>query len=68
MILKDPVDRLDISILQNNLLNPILRIEDPRTDKRIDFIGGIIGLSELERRVEMRMKVAFSMYLQLSKI
>lgn len=59
---KDPVDRLDVSILQNNLLNPILGIEDPRTDKRIDFIGGIRGLSELERRVEHGMKVAFSMY------
>jgi uncharacterized protein (DUF1015 family) len=59
---KDPVDRLDVSILQNNLLNPILGIEDPRTDKRIDFIGGIRGLSELERRVEHGMKVAFSMH------
>lgn len=58
----DPVDRLDVSILQNNLLNPILGIQDPRTDKRIDFIGGIRGLNELERRVEQGMKVAFSMY------
>jgi len=58
----DPVDRLDVSILQNNLLRPILGIEDPRTDKRIDFIGGIRGLGELERRVEHGMKVAFSMY------
>lgn len=59
---KDPVDRLDVSILQNNLLRPILGIEDPRTDKRIDFIGGIRGLAELERRVKNGMKVAFSMY------
>ena len=58
----DPVDRLDVSILQNNLLRPILGIEDPRTDKRIDFIGGIRGLKELERRVNEGMKVAFSMY------
>lgn len=58
----DPVERLDVSILQNNLLRPILGIEDPRTDKRIDFIGGIRGLKELERRVNDGMKVAFSMY------
>ncbi len=59
---KDPVDRLDVSIMQNNLLQPILGIEDPRTDKRIDFVGGIRGLKELERRVNEDMKVAFSMY------
>ncbi len=59
---EDPVDRLDVSILQNNLLKPILGINDPRTDKRIDFVGGIRGLGELERRVEHGMKVAFSMY------
>lgn len=58
----DPVDRLDVSILQKNLLGPILGIEDPRTDKRIDFVGGIRGLEELERRVEAGMKVAFSMF------
>ncbi len=58
----DPVGRLDVSILQNNLLRPILGIEDPRTDKRIDFIGGIRGLEELERRVNEGMKVAFSMF------
>ncbi|KPU45144.1 hypothetical protein OXPF_12710 [Oxobacter pfennigii] len=57
-----PVDSLDVSILQNNLLNPILGIEDPRTDKRIDFVGGIRGLKELERRVEGGYGVAFSMY------
>jgi len=59
---KDPVDRLDVSILQNNLLRPILGIQDPRTDKRIDFVGGIRGLKELERRVDGGMKVAFSMF------
>lgn len=58
----DPVERLDVSILQNNLLRPVLGIEDPRTDKRIDFIGGIRGLEELERRVKEGMAVAFSMY------
>ncbi|MEA4849215.1 MAG: DUF1015 family protein [Clostridiaceae bacterium] len=59
---KDPVDRLDVSIMQNNLLDPILGIQDPRTDKRIDFVGGIRGLEELEKRVNAGMKVAFSMY------
>lgn len=58
----DPVKRLDVSILQYNLLGPILGIEDPRTDKRIDFVGGIRGLKELERRVEEGMKIAFSMH------
>jgi uncharacterized protein (DUF1015 family) len=58
----DPVDRLDVSILQKNLLNPILGIENPRTDKRVDFVGGIRGLEELERRVSKDMKIAFSMY------
>lgn len=59
---KDPVDGLDVSILQNHLLTPILAIGDPRTDQRIDFIGGIRGLKELERRVEDDMEVAFAMY------
>lgn len=59
---KDPVEGLDVSILQNELLGPILKIGDPRTDKRIDFIGGIRGLPELERRVNTDMKVAFAMY------
>lgn len=58
----DPVARLDVSILQDNLLNPVLGIEDPRTDKRIDFVGGIRGLKELESRVNQGMAVAFSMY------
>lgn len=56
------IDSLDVSILQNNILNPILGIEDPRTDKRIDFIGGIRGLAELERRVNLDMAVAFAVY------
>lgn len=58
----DPVKSLDVSILQNNLLDPILGIKDPRTDKRIDFIGGIRGMEELERRVNTDMRVAFSLY------
>ncbi|MEE1137870.1 MAG: DUF1015 family protein [Acutalibacteraceae bacterium] len=58
----DPVESLDVSILQNNLISPILGIDDPRTDKRIDFVGGIRGLGELERRVKEDMCLAFSMY------
>ena len=59
----DPIGILDVTILQNNLLEPILNIKDQRTDKRIDFIGGIRGLSELEKRVDSDgMKVAFSLY------
>ncbi len=58
----DAVKGLDVSILQDYLLNPILGIEDPKTDKRIDFVGGIRGLKELERRVATDMKLAFSMY------
>lgn len=58
----DPIKSLDVSILQDNLLSPILGIGDPRTDERIDFVGGIRGLSELEKRVHDDMTVAFSMY------
>ena len=58
----DPVDRLDVSILQDNLLRPILGIDDPRKSKRIKFIGGIRGLNELEKRANTDMKVSFSMY------
>ena len=58
---KDVVAQLDVSILQQNLLTPILGIGDPRTDKRIDFVGGIRGLGELERRVNEGMAVAFAM-------
>lgn len=58
----DPVGSLDVSILQNNLISPVLGIHDPRTDKRIDFVGGIRGLGELERRADSDMVLAFSMY------
>lgn len=59
---EDVIQCLDVSILQENLLQPILGIENPRTDKRIDFIGGIRGLKELERRVAHDMAVAFALY------
>lgn len=58
----DPVKGLDVSILQEHLLETVLNIKDPRTDKRIDFVGGIRGLDELERRVSSDMTVAFSMF------
>jgi uncharacterized protein (DUF1015 family) len=58
----DPVEGLDVSILQNKLLTPVLGIGDPRVDKRIDFVGGIRGLQELEKRVASDCKVAFAMY------
>ena len=58
----DPVKGLDVSILQDYLLAPILGITDPRTDSRIEFIGGIRGIKELEWRVSQDMKAAFSMY------
>lgn len=57
-----PVDGLDVAILQNEVLTPILGIIDPKIDNRIDFVGGIRGLSELERRCQLDMKLAFSMY------
>ncbi len=58
-----PVGALDVSILQQNLLGPVLGIKDPRTDKRIDFVGGIRGLKVLERRVDSReAAVAFAMF------
>jgi uncharacterized protein (DUF1015 family) len=61
--ISDSVMQLDVSILQNHVLDPILGIKDPRVDKRIDFVGGIRGLNELERRVNSgEMKIAFSMY------
>lgn len=60
---KDPVARLDVSLLADNLLEPILEIQDPRRDSRIDFVGGIRGLGELERRVDSgEMAVAFSLF------
>src|SRR5690606_23159203 len=58
-----PVSRLDVTILSNNVLEPVLNIHDLRTDKRIDFIGGMRGLNELEKHVDSgEMKVAFSMH------
>ena len=59
----DPVASLDVSLLANNLIEPLLGISDPRTDNRIDFVGGIRGLGELEKRVNSgEMAVAFSLY------
>lgn len=58
----DVIKSLDVSILQDNILGSILGIQDPRTDKRIDFIGGIRGLGELERRTKEDMRVAFALY------
>jgi uncharacterized protein (DUF1015 family) len=59
----DPVGRLDVSVLADNLLAPLLGIDDPRRDSRIDFVGGIRGLQALEQRVDSgEMAVAFSMY------
>ena len=58
----DIVNCLDVSILQNNLLKPILGIDNPRESERIEFIGGIRGLEELENMVNSNFKVAFSMY------
>ena len=58
----DPVKGLDVSILQYNVLEPLFGIEDPKTDKRIDFVGGIRGHKELERRCAADCKMAFAMY------
>lgn len=58
----DPVEGLDVSLLQNLVLEPLLGIEDPKTSDRIDFVGGIRGLKELERRCATDCKVAFAMY------
>ena len=63
LVPEDPVARLDVSLLQDRLLQPLLGIQDPRRDARIDFVGGIRGLSELERRVDSgEMQVAFALY------
>ena len=62
LAIDDPVESLDVSLLQDYLLTPVLGIGDPRTDRRIDFIGGIRGLGELERRCRVDSAVAFSMY------
>ena len=59
---EDAVDGLDVSLLQNHLLGPVLGIQDPKTDKRIDFVGGIRGIEELERRVRTDCRAAFAMY------
>jgi uncharacterized protein (DUF1015 family) len=58
----DPVSRLDVSVLQDKLLAPVLGIHDVRTDKRIDFVGGIRGTNELVKRVDADGGVAFSMF------
>jgi uncharacterized protein (DUF1015 family) len=59
----DPIGRLDVTGLQERLLHPLLGIEDPRTSKRIDFVGGIRGTQELEKRVDSgECAVAFSMF------
>jgi uncharacterized protein (DUF1015 family) len=59
----DPIGVLDVTILQNNVLDRLLSIKDPRTDKRIEFVGGIRGLAELQKRVDSgEMKAAFSLY------
>ncbi len=59
----DPIGVLDVTILQENILNKLLNIGDPRTDNRVDFVGGIRGLTELEKRVnEGEAKVAFSLH------
>ena len=62
LIPKGPVEGLDVSVLQNNVISPIFNITDPRTDRRIDFVGGIRGLGELERRVANDCAIAFSMH------
>jgi uncharacterized protein (DUF1015 family) len=63
LIPDDPVARLDVSLLADNLIEPILGISDPRTDNRIDFVGGIRGLGELEKRVDSgEMAIAFSLF------
>lgn len=59
---KDAVASLDVSVLQNCVLDPVLGIKEPRTDPRIDFIGGIRGLDELERRADSDMKISFALY------
>ncbi len=59
----DPVARLDVSLLQDNLIEPLLGVADPRTDDRIDFVGGIRGMAELEKRVDSgEMQIAFALY------
>lgn len=57
-----PVEKLDVSLLQEHILSPILGIYNPKENKRIDFVGGIRGLNELERRCHSDCKIAFAMY------
>jgi uncharacterized protein (DUF1015 family) len=60
---RDPISALDVSLLQERVLQPVLGIGDPRTDQRLEFVGGIRGTAELERRVNSgEMAVAFSLY------
>jgi uncharacterized protein (DUF1015 family) len=60
---RDPIGSLDVSLLQDRVLGPVLGIGDPRTDQRIDFVGGIRGSGELERRVDSgEMAIAFSLF------
>ncbi len=66
---EDAVGSLDVTVLQNNIISKLLGIDDPRTDSRIDFVGGIKGMDELEKRVKTDMSVAFSLYpVQISDI
>ena len=62
LIPEDPMKKLDVSLLQDLLLEPVLGIHDPRTDSRIQFVGGIRGIQELERMVDHGAAVAFAMY------
>ncbi|MFV2003907.1 MAG: DUF1015 domain-containing protein [Gammaproteobacteria bacterium] len=63
LVPNDPVESLDVSLLADNLIEPVLGISDPRTDNHIDFVGGIRGLGELEKRVDSgEMAIAFSLY------
>ena len=59
---EDPVEALDVSVLQDRVLSPLLQIEDPKTDKRIEFVGGIRGLEELKKRADKYHGIAFAMY------
>ena len=60
--LQDPVGCLDVAFLQREVLEPVFGIRDPKTDRRIDFVGGIRGLKELERRCHEDCQAAFSLY------
>ncbi len=62
LLVDDPVEGLDVAVLQNEILDPVLGIDDPKTNTRISFVGGIRGLKELERLVDGNGGVAFAMY------